>query len=106
MQVLAQITSLSHNLISAVEIVLRTPLIAEHLLERTLDHVAAGVLGAHGRRQPALALVQDVPLITLHGADLGDEAGPWVGGLVNCRREIDVRLPALFGWRPLVVFAK
>src|SRR4029077_1464594 len=44
---------------------------AQDLLEGTLHHVAAGVLGAHGGRQPALTLVQDVPLITLHGANFG-----------------------------------
>ena len=42
---------------------------AERFLEGTLHHVRAGVFGAHGLRQPALRLVEHVPLVALHGGD-------------------------------------
>src|SRR5207249_5471058 len=42
---------------------------ADRVLERALDHVAAGVLGPHRLRQPAFGLVQNVPLIALHRGD-------------------------------------
>ena len=42
----------------------------DRVLERPLDHVAAGVLGAHRLREPALLLVQNMPLVALNRGDL------------------------------------
>src|SRR5207245_11558131 len=44
---------------------------ADRVLEGPLDHVAARVFSAHGLGQPALRLVEHVPLVALHGGDLG-----------------------------------
>ena len=43
---------------------------AHRVLERPLHHVAACVLGADSLGQPAFRLVEDVPLVALHGGDL------------------------------------
>ena len=43
---------------------------AHCVLERPLHHVAACVLRAHGLGQPALRLVEHVPLVALDGGDL------------------------------------
>src|ERR1700674_4822133 len=42
---------------------------SDELLAWALDHVASGVLGPHALGEPALALVEDVPLVALHGGD-------------------------------------
>ena len=70
---------------------------AKDLLEGTLDHVTAGILGAHGRRQPALALVEDVPLITLHRADLGDETRPRVSVGIEVMEQIPENIRERYG---------
>src|ERR1700730_13072380 len=44
---------------------------ADCILGWALDHIAAGVFGPDGLGEPALRLVQDVPLVALHGRDLG-----------------------------------
>src|SRR2546428_3773737 len=52
---------------------------AGRLLERALDHVAAGVFGADGLGQPALALVEDVPLVALDRGHLRTQLRPRLG---------------------------
>ena len=66
---------------------------AQDLLEGTLDHIAAGVLGAYRGRQPAFVLVQDVPLIALHGTDFVEGARPRISLAVEVVEQIpqDIR---------------
>ena len=61
---------------------------AEHLLVGTFHHVAAGILRAHRSGEPALALVQDMPLVALYRADLGKGARSLVSVAVEVIKEI------------------
>ena len=67
----------------------------DRVLEWTLDHVAAGILGAHRFGQPALRLVQHVPLVALHRRDLGPALDlsrlRWWIGSSECRLEAPAR---------------
>ena len=60
---------------------------AQRLLERPLDHVAARVLGPDRLGQPALVLVEDVPLVALHGGDVVLAVGSAVADLVEVRKQ-------------------
>ena len=66
---------------------------AQHLLVGAFHHVAAGIFRADGRSEPALALVQDMPLVALHGADFGEGARCLVSVAVEVIQEVveDIR---------------
>src|SRR5712692_1272395 len=66
---------------------------ADRLLERALDHVAAGIFGADGLGQPALALVEDVPLIALDRGDLQSQLEWLLGAPILSAVAVPVPVP-------------